>query len=163
MKFKVSEGNETYEKFMALGVKISLANKESEVLVKSLGGKRFCKGQNVAFGGIAAIEFDEKPKGWKMVGEEYQKIYYPKVILNSLIKRFNELPTISYDEINEIVNFNAPQTICCDGGLQWVSCIGLVWGEDCVLLSVPDGAKYTAPADVIEILESEYNRLSNNQ
>ncbi len=164
MKFKVSAGNETYEKFMALREKIDLVNTESEAVVESLGGKRYCKGHNVAYGGIAAIQFlRQPPQGFKMVGESYRNLYYPKATQKELIKKFNLLPTIRYDEINDIVNFHAPQTINSGEGLQWISCIGLHWGKEDVLITIPDGAKYTAPKHVIEILESEYERLSNNQ
>lgn len=162
MKFKVSEGNETYEKFMALRMKISLVQKESVELVESLGAQKFCKKLNVAYGGIGAILFDKKPQGWKMVGEQGDNLFYPKATEKELNLKFNALPTISFNEINQIVKFNAPQTICNGGNMQWIDCIGLVWGKDCVLISVTEGAKYEAPVDVIEILESEYQRLTND-
>ena len=159
MKFKVSKGTNLYEKFMVLGAKISLVNNESRELVESLGAKKFCKKQNIAYGGIGAIQFEEKPRGWKMVGEQGQNLYYPKATEKELNIKFNALPTISFDEINEMVKFHAPQTICSDRGLQWISCFGLFWGDDCILIDISEGAKYEPIEDVIEILESEYKTL----
>jgi len=159
MKFKVSKGTKLYEKFMVLRAKISLVNRESLELVESLGANKFCKKLNIAYGGIGAIQFEEKPRGWKMVGEQYDNLYYPKATEKELNIKFNALPTISFDEINELVKFHAPQTISTDGGLQWIDCIGLFWGNDCILISVTEGAKYEPIEDVVEILESEYKTL----
>ena len=159
MKFKIIKGTETYEKFMVLKSKIDFVNAESVKLVESLGAQKFCKRSNIAYGGISAIQFEEKPQGWKKVGEDYQNFYFPKATEKVVNKAINELPFVRYDEINEIVGFKAPQTVPCDRGLQWIDCVGLFWGIDCIVIYVTEGAEYTPTADLVEILDSEYLRL----
>lgn len=159
MKFKVVKGTKTFNKLSELKNKVVFVNQEAENLVKTLGGKRYCKHQHVLAGGIAAIEFDSKPDDYKIMGEKYQNLYYPKVSNKKDCKLIQELPTLDYKELNSLVNFNGPQTIPNDHGFGWVSTVGIIWGEDEILIEVPSGCKYTPPEDLIEIVESEYEKL----
>ena len=68
---------------------------------------------------------------------------------------YSDLPTIKYGELNTIVNFKSPQVV----GLSFIQSVGLVFGQDEMLIEVANGCKYTPPVDVVEILESEYEKL----
>lgn len=159
MKFKVVKGTATFDNLMELKAKMCLVYKEAKKVVRELGGTGHCSDHNAAWGGVDAIEFAERPAGWKIMGKAWQRLYYPKASERELCKKLSALPTVSHKEINEIVKFNAPQTVCNDAGMYFVNCVGLTWGKDYVLMEVTEGAKYKAPKDVVEILDSEFQKL----
>lgn len=77
--------------------------------------------------------------------------------------RLASLPVLRNEELNSIVGFKKVDHIDEDTG-RWyrMSRPGLYRGKDCFLMDtgmIP-GSKYTPPnADIVEILESEYERL----
>lgn len=160
MKFKIVKGNPLYDSFMELKKRTMEVNKAANDFAKKVGGKASCRSQNVAYGGISAIEFDAKPEGWRMVGDKYRHLFFPKATNKELLKEIAALPKIQYDEINNIVGFDAPQTVTSNQGILWVNCVGISYGKDYILLNVTSGAKYNPPKHVIEILESEYEKLN---
>jgi hypothetical protein len=159
MKFKILPKTEAYDRLMDLKKRMIAVNEEAGKLVEELGGSEYCNKQHVAFGGIAAIKFAEKPKGWRIVGKTWQNLYFPKASEKQLLQKISNLPVIEYEEINNIVKFKAPQTVSHENHLAWVSCVGLIWGKNYILISVAPGAKYEPPKDIIEIVESEYEKL----
>lgn len=159
MKFKVEKGTETFKKLIELEKKVKDVTQQQQAVVKQLGGEIFCKQSHKLAGGLSAIKFETKPDGYKVVGEKYQSLYYPKATNKVDCKIISDLPVIEYDELNSIVNFKAPQTVSVDGGIAWISTVGLIFGKNEMLIEVENGCKYIPPKDVIQILESEYEEL----
>jgi hypothetical protein len=159
MKFKVVKGTETFDKLVAFRAHVNDVNKQAKDMVTQLGGARYCRKSNKLAGGLSAIEFETKPEGYKMAGEKWQHLYYPKASNKKDCALIEGLPTIDYDELNSIVNFKAPQTISAERGILWVSTVDLTFGDEEMLIGVRSGCEYEPPADVVEILESEYDKL----
>lgn len=159
MKFKVVKGTETFDKLVAFRAHVDDVKKQAEDVVALLGGIRYCHKANKLAGGIGAIEFENKPDGYKVVGEKWQGLYYPKVSNKKDCALIEKLPTIEYNELNSIVNFKAPQTISTERGILWVSTVTLTFGDNESLIDVSNGCTYDPPADVVEILESEYDKI----
>lgn len=159
MKFKVLKGTDTFQKLEELRIKVTDVNNQAKDVVKKLEGKRYCGRSHKLAGGISAIEFDTKPEGYKPVGGSWRSLYYPKSVNKTDCKLIESLPTVEYSELNDIIGFNAPQTVSSEKGILWISTIGLIFGENEMLIEVHDGCKYEAPVDVVEILNSEYFAL----
>lgn len=159
MKFKVSKGTETFKKLQQLMSKIEDVDAQAKKVVKKLGGKEYASAQRSLAGGIAAIQFDEKPEGYKMVGEKWQRLYYPKATNKKDLNLISDLPTIEYAELNDIVGFKGPQTTSHSLGLAWVSSVGLAMGKTVAVIEVAEGCKYSPPKDILEIKDSEYQRI----
>jgi hypothetical protein len=159
MYYKISKGTETFKKLMELKKKVEGVNKQANAAVGKLNGQRYAKAQGKLAGGISAIEYKEKPDGWKQVGNTWQNLYAPKSTTKAAWEIINVLPTIEYDELNKIVNFKAPQTVSSDGGIAWVSTVGIAWGDKQILMEVTTGCKYKPLPDIVEIVESEYMKL----
>lgn len=160
--YKILKGTETYKKLCALWDKMQSVRDEAEKLCKELGGEEFATSNQSAHmaGGIGAIQFKEKPEGWKMVGQSWQKLYMPKADQKKMWEKINALPTVEYKELNDIVGFGGSQGVCTDGGLAWVKCPGMMKGKNLFLMGVTKGAKYTPPnKDFIEITGSEYEKI----
>jgi hypothetical protein len=95
------------------------------------------------------------------VGEPYQKLFYPKATNKALLRRISALPTLKPKELNEIVGFRGGMSVTSTGDFVVHRAPGIEWKKDVILMEVPAGAKYTPPSkDIVEILESEYLRLS---
>lgn len=161
MKYKVLEGSETFERLVRLQKKIIRVNNKARAVVKQLNGSKYCKRSHVLAGGIAAIQFDSKPEGYKVVGREHEMLFYPKAKNKHDLALINKLPVIEYDELNCIVNFEAPQTYSSENGLFWINTVGISFGSSFILIDVPKECKYSPNPDIIEILESEYMELYN--
>ncbi|HAH24928.1 MAG TPA: hypothetical protein DCL77_14440 [Prolixibacteraceae bacterium] len=161
MYFKIEKGTEVFNKLDVLHGRIQEVNKTAKELVKKLGGNRYCGDQNRLAGGIDAIEFEQKPEGYRSVGGKWDNLYLPNArnkVNNQLIA---ELPTLQYDELNSIVGFKGPQTAPHPKGLSFVSIPSICFSDEVMLMKVPDGCKYTAPEGVTEIIYSEYQGLKN--
>jgi len=157
MYYKIVKGSETFRKLAEVKLKMDAAGKASDELVKKLKGKRYYKkGGYLVAGGIAGIEFLEKPENWKHVNGLDSGFYFPKStkLNQSLIKEINNLPEVTIDEFNESIGFKE-HTV----GTTWFSSPGMHWEKDYMLLVISDKCEYTPPADVIEILTSEFKKL----
>lgn len=160
MYFRIPKGTETFNKLQALHQLIEKARASARKLVKTFGGTgEYCGEQQSIGGGIAGVEFKEKPEGWKMVGEKYQKLFMPKADQKELWKKIKALPVIEYDELNKIVGFDGPQTAIDSRGIAWINSVGMVWGTQYMLMEVAKGCKFKPNKDMTEIVESEYQKL----
>lgn len=159
MKFKVVKGTETFDKLTAFREHVKDVSKQAQDVVNKLGGGKYCRKSNKLAGGLSAIEFETKPEGYKVVGERWQGLYYPKVSNKADLVLINGLPTIEYNELNSIVQFTGMQFVPYGGGLACIHTVGLIFGDDVMLINVEKGCEYTPPNDVVEILASEYNKL----
>lgn len=159
MKYKIKENYETWVALMQLAKRITDVNNKAAELADSVGATNYCRSQNGIGGGIAALEFKVKPEGYKKVGSSWDKLYYPKASNKELSQQIAELPIIRASELNEILVFKAPQMITSHGNLMMVSAPSVTWDDMQIIIDIPNGCKYDPPSDVIEILESEYQRI----
>lgn len=162
MKYKVSNTSPLGKKLLALQKKMSAAIKESDKLVKELKGKKYCRARNVVTGGISAIEFDEKPQGWKVVGDKWQSLYMPKRNQKELWDKINALPVIEDDELNTLLSFKK-QTYASRGGMYYVNTPGVLFRKSCILIEVQEELKYKPVAGMKEITVSEFNKLAKGK
>lgn len=163
MYYKISKSTKTFKELMKLAQRIEEVRNAAKKLVKKFKGTgEFCKATNTLAGGIGAVEFKEKPKGWTSRGEKYRNLYMP--LSNPKNKKLwaeiNALPVVEYEELNKIVGFEGNQVISSNGGLAWVSTVGIKWGKNHILMEVARGAKFKANKDMEEIVESQYEKLS---
>jgi DNA-directed RNA polymerase subunit N (RpoN/RPB10) len=164
MKFKISKGTETFNKLVELKEKVITVNEAARAVVNELGASKYCHRSHHLAGGISALVFDKKPEGYKEVGEKYQNFFYPKVANKAALEKIESLTLVEFDDLNKIVGFKAPQTVSSERGIMWISTVGLTWAEhgipeEDMVMDIENGCKYTPPADVVEILESEYEKL----
>ncbi|HQV53974.1 MAG TPA: hypothetical protein PLX17_00585 [Chitinophagaceae bacterium] len=160
MKFKILKGTELYNQLVALRKKIDHVQSESAKLAKEFGGGEVAtSGRNLA-GGIDAVEFKEKPEGWKVVGETWQKLFYPKSDKSNkeIHEKIQALPVVKFEELNSLVKFDI-QGATSGRGLAFVKSVACAWGKGYVLIEVHENCKYTPVEGMIEILESEYKKL----
>lgn len=162
MKFKVHKGTETFDKLKELHDRMIFAGNAAKELVSQLGGKRYASSNRGIYGGIDAIEFDVKPDGYKPVGKKYQSLFYPKASNKEILKLINQLPIIKREELNIILNFKGPQAVTIDDGIYWVNAPDVVFGDHFYLFNVVTSVEYNPPADAVEILESEYDKLKKS-
>jgi hypothetical protein len=161
MKYKIIKGTVTFKALIVLKERIVEVNAVARQIVSETGAKEYYKANNCVAGGISGIKFAKRPSGWKRL-KRLHDTYYPQSSNKSLLERIAELPLVSYDELNQIVKFEAPQEVADKGDVtRLILSPGLVWGEEVILMSVEPGSVYSPPADVIEIVESEYNSLKS--
>lgn len=163
MKFKILKGTETFEKLTALAEEIKRVEIAADDLVRSVGGKTHCRSNFYLAGGVAAVVFDKQPEGWKKVGDDGH--YMPKVKNKELSERFKALPTLSLQLIQDITGYPSGEIgENKDGQLVRFGVPGIAWNDEYVLFNASSTAPWTPPnADFIEILESEYIRLSEER
>lgn len=160
MKYKILKGTDLFNKLTDLNKRMKKVKKAATDLAASLGGGKVATTNRYLAGGIDAIEFKEKPEGWRSVGNSWEGLYYPKAVNKSILKQISELPVIKIDELNDIVGFRSGQTKFSGGGFVWIKSVGMQWHKDFILMETADGTEYTPLPDVIEILGSEYDELS---
>lgn len=154
MKFKVEKGTDTYNKLSEVFDKIKDYNNQAMSLANKLGSEEFGISFKGVAGGISCIKYKDKPEGFKVVGKPYQNLFMPKANNKKLWEEINELPILSFDEFNSVIGFE-PQF----KGLKFYRTYGYTHLNDKFLIDTGD-ADYTPKDDMIEILESEYKKLS---
>ena len=165
--YKVVPETKLYVQLTHLYTMMKEADEKARKVVDSFGKDlRYCSHQQGIAGGISAIECNEKPEGWKSVGDSWQHLYYPKVKEKKLIKEFESLPVIKQSTLNDIIGFT-PQTVSNGSGLAFVLIPHVIWGENNIYLSFREGVKYTPHEDMVEILASEFEtalaKLKNDE
>lgn len=153
MKFKVEKGTETYRRLELLQERINECNNEALNLVESLGFKKFGVSNSGRGGGISCVKADDKPDGFKVVGKPHQNLFMPKSSNKKLWDKINALPIVSYQEFNDVIGFTPHFK-----GLSHYRSYGFERLDDLFLVDVGD-ADYTPKEDMIEILDSEYKKL----
>ncbi len=136
------------------------ANGKAAELAKELGAAHYSKSQRGIGGGIEALDFPKSaPDNYKKIGPKYQNWYFPKASEKETLKRIAELPVIDYKELNQTLGFKGPQVVASENGLLMVSTPAISWNDKDIILSLPGEVKFSPSNDVVEILESEYNRI----
>lgn len=163
MKYKILKSTKSFESLQSVYARIQAIQEQSKKLCLEIGGTGKYYGSSGSVTGIIiGIEFNEKPEGFKQMGERYQKIYFPKSSVKAnadLIRRISEIEVINPEELNDIVGFKGPQTLANSDGFQWVRMPGIIFGKECILMEVPNKCKFIPNEDTIEILESEFVSL----
>lgn len=163
MKFKISKGCDLYDELVAIQKKGSAAINAANKLCKQLGANSYIPEREAAWGGIMAFEFkDTPPEGFKPVYKKHQdNLYYPKATKKNkpLHVQINTLPSITYDQINKLVGFKQ-QTVTTKGNLYWINTVTIVYKTGYILMATASGTRYKPKPGMVEIVESEYERLS---
>lgn len=151
MFFKVEKGVALWGNLEALMNKIISVRKAAADLTEELGFKKYGQAHFVIAGGISYIASNHHPDGYRKVGSKWDGLYFPKASNKEITKKISELPTISYDEYNAVINFKDQFQ-----GLQHIMAYGLKKSGDTFLIEVSDRADYTPVDGMVEILASEY-------
>lgn len=162
MKFKVVKGTKLFDQLVDVQKEIRRVNGEARKLVESLGYKKYWPSSELA-GGIVAIHCPTgKPEGWAVFWKDEKHCYMPaknKKENKELWAKINALPVLEYSYLNDLLDYK-PLTHRTDNRVSFGP--GIQWEKDYVLLEFADyvAAKYKPVKDMIEILESEYVKLS---
>jgi hypothetical protein len=163
MKYKILKGTELFKNLTAFKKKMADVRKQAMDLAIELGGVSSASNGRYLAGGIDAVEFKEKPEGWRSVGNSWQNLYYPKADKKNkeIHNKIQALPRLDFDELNALVGFTGQ--FCSDErGIAHVKSVSIKWHKDFILMETAEGTEYTPVKDVIEILGSEYDTLSNS-
>jgi hypothetical protein len=68
MKYKILKGSELFKNLTAFKKKMADVRKQAMDLAIELGGVSSASNGRYLAGGIDAVEFKEKPEGWRSVG-----------------------------------------------------------------------------------------------
>lgn len=167
MKFKVLKGTKLFDQLTKVGEDIREADNTAYKLGKELGYKSIRGGRHVLGGGISAFQSSELPKGWKYAyPKSDREAVFPmnKKVNKELLDRIAALPKVEHEALNKILKFDPwkhnDKAYNGDGSfkIQWYP--GIQWKDEYVLLDVSEYMVYKPVKDMIEILESEYEKLS---
>ena len=163
MKYKVVKGSNLFKTLTDFKTKIDLVRKQAMDLAIELGGVSSASNGRRLAGGLDAVVFKEKPEGWRSVGDKWQNFYYPKADKKNkeIHSKINALPSIDYDELNKLVGFNSQ--FCTEGrGIAHIKTVGIKWHKSFVIIETSENSKYKPIEGVIEILGSEWEKLSKS-
>jgi hypothetical protein len=156
MKYKVLKGTELFAKLTELNKKILAAKKEIKAYVLSVGGKDFGTNMNYNLVKLDAVQFEEKPEGWRSVGPSYQRFYTPKASNKKVWEAIRQLPNVDIKELNAIVGYD--QFVGRD--LAIAHRPGVHFGTNEVLIEVAEEMEWYKPVkDMVEIPVTEFNKL----
>jgi len=155
--YKILKGTDLFNKLNDFKKRGDVAREAANKLAKELGSNEDAYTTGGDIGGIDALHFDEKPQGWRSVGNKWQSLYYPKADQKELHEKINALPIVKREELNEIVGFSGMQI----ADMAIIKSVGMAWHKDYCVMEVAAGCRYTPPKDAIEILHSEYDKLKS--
>ena len=166
MKFKVKKGTALYDSLCAVKLKCENATNAANELAKELGGTQAATRNRNRAGGVDAIEFigiQPDKELWMQVDKKNNPtLFYPrsKKVNVDLFEKMVDLPKVTYDEYNSIINF-IPTFGSSDIGEGIVNfrSYGLIITSNYALIVIGNGSGYKPITDMIEITESEYNKL----
>lgn len=161
MKFRVKKESEEYNELNKLFGRIKEVREETSKLADELGFKKYANHPYYLAGGIGAVHFDEKPEGWKMVGNPWQNLYYPKKIKanKELLERIESLPTVPRDSFKSILNFKS--IFGCPGFELHDDEIIITAQEEWILTGVSFDRPWEPPTGLEEITTSEYLKIKS--
>lgn len=158
MKFKVEKGSNLHDQLTAIWAESARCNKAAQELADELGAKGIATmGRDIA-GGIDAFQFDEKPEGWKVMGEKWQNLYFPKANLKDIRQRIADLPVVKKQQVADILKFSR-QAVAVDGGFCMVGLPTITKSGEVFLMDILEKVVWDPVPGAIEILASEFNEL----
>mgnify|MGYP006444623869 CR=1 FL=1 len=151
MYFKTFRISDTGKKFKKVEEKASKAFEDQKLLADELGFKSWREGYWQAFGGISCVHFDNEPdaKLWKKNLDGY----LPKLNTKAgkeLQKKFDDLTSVSYDELNKCVGFDGAPFKHIGVNFNHKNFYGFAVGDDW---------DFKVPEDCEEITLTEYKYL----
>ena len=155
MKYKVKQESELHGKFNSLMDRMIACRKEALDLAERLGFDALSGKHSCAAGGVSCFQYEgpKPPEGYKRVGKDYQKLCFPKANNKEVLQKISELPLVTNEEYNGLINFEASFT-----GDMYIRRYGLMERNGIYLIDTGE-AEYTPVDGMEEILESEYKRL----
>lgn len=103
-----------------------------------------------------AVEIEgEKPTGWKSIGPSWQNLYWPLAKNKKVLEELSSLPKIKNEAINNPLGFS----FCVGPNLEIYHRPGILFHKKFILVDTGN-VEYQPVADMIEILESEYDKLA---
>lgn len=161
MKFKILKGTPLFDKLIDVKTKIRDCNAAAFALVKEMGYERMRGKEMVLAGGISSIEIKGgKPDGWRVAfAEKTKDEYFPSKLKQNkeILSKISALPVVGYEELNDILDYDFHK----HEGKRLSFHPAVIWKEDFILVSVAEYMYYQPAKDMVEILESEYMKLSN--
>lgn len=164
MKYKVEKGTPLFDAFDDVYTLIKYCNTKALELSESLGFKEFGSNTSEIAGGIYCFYSEEKKEGYKTVGKPYQNLIFPKAQNKELLLKIAELPVVKLEQYNELISFK--QRFSSDErGLIHIRSFGSQISNcgNYYLLDIDPKSDFEIKEGMIEILESEYIRLSNKK
>jgi len=161
MFYAVKSYSETHERLAALLSKKKDCEIKAEALAVSFGGNGFSKAIMSLGGGIGIVRMPEKRKHW--VKTSHPSCYAPGKLAKEDKKLINELPTVSFDELNEILGyteFTKPNPNGSGHLVRWVPVF--YWYKSVFVFTVDAKDPYRpSNPDIKEITRSEYEAIVN--
>lgn len=173
MKFKVLKGTDLFAKLSDIKNQMLLADQEALELMNSikLEGivlEGYSRPSHGIAGGIRAfccdryLRKENLPSGWMLMERSLSKWIFPKSgdkNNKDLLERIKKLPIVSSNELKELLNYGN-YAFAVHNGMGISTVPGVQWGDKYILLSTPDGIDYKPVKDMVEILVSEFDKLS---
>lgn len=164
MKYKVLKGTDLFDKLWSIQKKMQSCQDEAQKIVNTIPeADGSSKRSHCLAGGIAAFHFKKgwtnAPDGWRKMEKGWTQWFMPKSSdkkNKELLKKISELPVLGYEIINDLLNFHFYVT----EELQVWHCPIVEWRSKYVLIEVPNDKKYKPLDGMIEIMDSEYIKLS---
>ena len=111
------------------------------------------------FGGVVFVELKEKPEGWKVEGKDWQRFYSPLAKNKRVWAELSRLPKVLNSELKELLEYgNYTDTAQNGFGFTMSTRPGITICKEFCLIDA--SKKYQPLEGMIEIIESEFDRLS---
>lgn len=164
MHYKIESGSELYERMMQLQEECKEANKVCQDYVnKTYGDETKWASDNYCIGGgLKAVQLDEKPEGYKSVGDSWQHLFQPYARNKKAWKEWDALPKVKQDELKSLLNYGN-YSGAKQGGFMMSTLPNVYWKEDFILVKCAEFATSYEPVEgMTEILASEFNELNKD-
>lgn len=160
MKYKVTNGSETYNMIIDLYERVKEVKEAAREACVKLGFDAYYEDSGCVAGGIEALKTEDwiKPDGYTKHGR-FSRGWCPYRRDKASWKILNELPRVTYDDMNKIIGFQSAIK-----GLTWYTGFTSIAsteedGTEIFLIQVSDHVFYEPKDDMVEILGSEFKRL----
>jgi len=166
MHFKIEEGCELFDKFSELREEmIKCHNASIDFIKENIGNDHpfvpdYVKG---LAGGIIAVQFDEKPRGWVVwKNDHHPDMYKPHKSMKEVVdirEGIENLPLVEKSAVNELLGLEE------EYGNKVLFHPAFGFRDDMVYVSLPDYVtpdKYKPIEGMVEITHSEYYDLSDS-
>lgn len=159
MKFKIPKGTPLFDTLKEVAKKMKEVNAEAQKIVDEIPDTEgFSPSNHGIAGGIKGIAFKEyskKKEGWNKMESGVSKWFMPKAANKELWAKIRALPVLSKDEVNKPLNFSFGMF----GNMEIWHTPKIMFKKSAILVQYPDMWKGTPPADAVEILASEWNKI----
>jgi hypothetical protein len=161
MFYSVNPHSETHKRLAALLSKKIDYDLRAQAVAISFGGTAFSKAMMCLAGGIGIVRMPEKRKNW--VKTSHAGCYAPGKLAKDDRKLIEELPTVSFDELNEILGYTEFTKPNPNGSGQLVRWVPVIYWYKSVFLFTVDAEDTYRPSnpDIQEITRSEYEAIVN--